>query len=149
MPEESSMVTVPKNAIDLAMCFEGFFAKAYICPAGFATQGFGHLVQSLSVPPITREQGEIWLAQDLQDALHGTIRTCPILVTVPETWLGAIVDFVFNLGAGRLQTSTLRRKINGALWNDVSAELNKWVYGGGRKLKGLVARRQMEGLYFR
>jgi len=139
---------VPSNAIDLAMLFEGFYAKAYICPAGFATQGFGHLVKSLGVPPITREQGQIWLANDLQDALHGTIRICPVLLTVPETWLGAIVDFVFNLGVGRLQSSTLRRRINAGEWDDVPFQLSRWVYGGGRVLKGLVLRREAEGMYF-
>jgi len=142
------MPTVPNNAIDLAISFEGFYAKAYICPAGFATQGYGHLVKSLNVPPITKEQGEIWLAQDLQTALKGTLQVCPVLAFVEENWLGVIVDFTFNLGVGRLRASTLRRKINAEEWDDVPTELRKWVYGGGRKLKGLVLRREAEALFF-
>jgi len=47
-----------------------------------------------------------------------------------------------------LQKSTLRRKINNEEWEDVPAELNKWVYGGGKKLKGLVLRRQADAVYF-
>jgi lysozyme len=139
---------MPSNAIDLAMYFEGFYAKAYYCPAGFITQGYGHLVKSINVPPVTKEKAEELLARDLQDALRGTIKACPILLTVPETWLGAIVDFVFNLGVGRLQTSTLRRKINAELWEDVPEQLNRWVNGGGRRLKGLVLRRQAEAAFF-
>ena len=52
--------------------------------------------------------------------------------------------FTFNLGAGRLQTSTLRRRINHTDWAGAALELRKWVHGGGRVLPGLVARRQAE-----
>lgn len=138
---------VPDNAIRLATVFEGFYAKPYICPAGFWTIGFGRLC-SKDHPPITKAQAEIYLEEDLQDALHGTIRLCPILVKKDSSSLGAIVDFTFNLGVGRLKVSTLRKKINAEEWDDVPAELNKWVYGGGRKLRGLVLRRRMESTYF-
>lgn len=138
---------IPKNSLELASYFEGFYNKPYICPAGFWTIGYGHLCKK-EHPPITKEQGEIYLNEDLQDALRGTIKTCPILISVDANWFGAIVDFVFNLGVGRLQTSTLRRKINAQLWDEVPNELNKWVYGGGKKLKGLVLRRQMEANFF-
>jgi len=67
---------------------------------------------------------------------------------MPEVWLGAICDFVFNLGAGRLQSSTLRRKINTEEWDDVPYELSRWVYGGGKKLRGLVLRREAESAFF-
>ena len=55
-----------------------------------------------------------------------------------------MVDFTFNLDAGRLQTSTLRRRIIQSDWAGASLELRKWVHGGGRVLPGLVARRQAE-----
>ena len=58
--------------------------------------------------------------------------------------LAAIVDFTFNLGAGRLQTSTLRRCINAGNWDRVPQELRRWVRGGGRVLPGLVRRREAE-----
>ena len=138
---------VPNITIDLAMTFEGFYKSPYICPAGFWTIGYGHLCKK-DHPIITEEQAEIYLAEDLQDALLGTVRLCPVLLKEDVNWLGVIVDFVFNLGAGRLQASTLRRKINAELWEDVPNELNRWVYGGGKKLKGLVLRRQAEAAFF-
>jgi lysozyme len=61
---------------------------------------------------------------------------------------GAIMDFVYNLGVGRLQASTLRRKINVQDWRGAAKELRKWVYGGGRKLPGLVLRREAESIFF-
>ena len=69
---------------------------------------------------------------------------CPVLAAEPEVRLSAIVDFTFNLGAGRLQTSTLRRRINQRDWQSAAHELLRWVNGGGRVLPGLVARRTCE-----
>ena len=77
-------------------------------------------------------------------ALDATLRYCPVLATEPEGRLAAIVDFTFNLGAGRLQTSTLRRRVNQKDWSAAALELRRWVYGGGRVLPGLVARREAE-----
>ena len=54
------------------------------------------------------------------------------------------MDFTFNLGAGRLQTSTLRRRLNQRDWLAAGQELRRWVYGGGKILPGLVARREAE-----
>lgn len=146
------MIEVPKAAINLAKHFEGFHrvaradpgrAQPYICPAGYWTIGYGHLCDSKH-PPITEAEAEIYLARDLQTALQATLRYCPVLATEPEARLAAIVDFTFNLGAGRLQTSTLRRRINQKDWRQATSELRRWVYGGGRPLPGLISRRSYE-----
>ena len=149
------MIEVPKTAIELAKRFEGFERRVkrgteitaipYICPAGFWTIGYGHLCDATH-PPITEGEAEIYLALDLQTALVATLRCCPVLATEPDGRLAAIVDFTFNLGAGRLQTSTLRRRVNQREWPAVGTELRRWVYGGGRVLQGLVARREAECL---
>ena len=147
------MIEVPKAAIELAKRFEGFerrvkrgieiTAVPYICPAGFWTIGYGHLCDPKH-PPITEAEAEDYLARDLQSALAATLRYCPVLATEPEARLAAIVDFTFNLGAGRLQTSTLRRRVNQRDWDAAASELRRWVYGGGRPLSGLIARRAAE-----
>lgn len=146
------MIAVPQAAIELAKRFEGFHrvvradpgrAQPYICPAGYWTIGYGHLCEPKH-PPITEAEAEVYLARDLQSALAATLRYCPVLVTESEGRLAAIVDFTFNLGAGRLQTSTLRRRINQRDWAAAATELRRWVYGGGKVLPGLVARRAAE-----
>ena len=152
----AAVIEVPKTAIELAKRFEGFERKVkrgseltaipYICPAGFWTIGYGHLCDAAH-PPITEGEAEIYLTRDLQTALVATLRYCPVLVTEPEGRLAAIVDFTFNLGAGRLQTSTLRRRVNQRDWAAASTELRRWVYGGGRVLPGLVARREAEAAW--
>ena len=146
------MIEVPQAAIDLAKRFEGFcrvpkadpdHAYPYVCPAGFWTIGFGHLCDAKH-PPITLGEGEAYLTTDMADALRATLRYCPVLATEPEGRIAAIVDFTFNLGAGRLQTSTLRRRVNQRDWPGAAQELRRWVYGGGRLLPGLVLRRGAE-----
>ncbi|TXH08879.1 MAG: lysozyme [Gammaproteobacteria bacterium] len=118
-------------------------AIPYICPAGFWTIGYGHFCDPKH-PPITEAEAEAYLARDLQTALAATLRYCPVLATEPESRIAAIVDFTFNLGAGRLQTSTLRRRINQRDWGAAATELRRWVYGGGKVLPGLFARREAE-----
>jgi lysozyme len=146
------VIEVPKTAIELAKRFEGFHrmvradpgrAQPYICPAGYWTIGYGHLCDAKH-PPITEAEAEVYLARDLQTALAATLRYCPVLATEPEGRLAAIVDFTFNLGVGRLQTSTLRRRVNQRDWFAAGQELRRWVYGGGRVLPGLITRRTAE-----
>jgi len=146
------VIAVPQAAIDLAKRFEGFHrvprvdpgrAHPYVCPAGYWTIGYGHLCDPKH-PPITEAEAEGFLAADLKTALNATLRYCPVLATEPEGRLAAIVDFTFNLGAGRLQTSTLRRRLNQRDWPSAASELRRWVYGGGKVLPGLVIRRAAE-----
>ena len=146
------MIDVPQAAIELAERFESFHrvpktdpgrAHPYVCPAGYWTIGYGHLCDPKH-PPITEAEAEIYLVRDLQMAVIAALRYCPVLGTEPEGRLAAIVDFTFNLGAGRLQTSTLRRRINQRDWAVAATELRRWVYGGGKVLPGLVARRGAE-----
>jgi lysozyme len=76
--------------------------------------------------------------------LRATLRYCPVLATESEGRLAAIVDFTFNLGAGRLQASTLRRRVNQRDWSAAGQELRRWIRGGGKVLPGLMVRREAE-----
>ena len=84
-----------------------------------------HAICDPQHPPITREEAEVYLAADLMTALKATLRYCPVLATEPAAQTAATVDFTFTLGAGRLQTSTLRRRINLRDWE------GRWVNCAG------------------
>lgn len=129
--------------------FEGFASRPYLCPAGVASIGFGSTryedgrqVQ-LTDPTITRKRAEqlmLWSVKNVY--LPAVLKLCP---GVPDAYkLAALIDFTFNLGAGRLRASTLRRRVNAQDWAAVPSELRKWTRGGQKVLKGLVARREAE-----
>lgn len=139
--------------IAAALCrrWEGFFARPYLCPAGVPTIGYGatHYLDGRAVrltdSPIGREAAERMLVQMIRRTyLPAVMRLCPVLVRETPERLAAIIDFAFNLGAGRLQAAGLRRRINAGEWDQVPAELRKWVIGGGKVLRGLVLRREAE-----
>ncbi len=124
--------------------FEGFSPVVYRCPAGLATIGYGHVLtpgEQLE-QPMTEAKAHQLLRQDVSIAEHAVIR----LISVPLTQgqFDALVSFTFNLGAGALQRSTLRRVINRGDHAAVPTQLMRWVYAAGRILPGLIARRQAE-----
>lgn len=136
---------MPRSRIELVTAWPA--ATVSICWKDTITPiGYGHLCDPKH-PPITEAEAEVYLARDLQTALTATLRYCPVLATEPEARLAAIVDFTFNLGAGRLQTSTLRRRINQRDWSSAGQELRRWVYSGGKVLPGLVTRREAEAAW--
>jgi lysozyme len=141
-----------KLDIAAALCkqFEGYRGKPYLCPAGVPTIGYGNTYYAdgrkvaLTDAPMSEPDAAALLLQELHHTyLPGVLRQCPILLT-DERKCNAIVDFVYNLGLGRLQTSTLKRKINASDWNAAQEQLMLWTKGGGRVLPGLVKRRSAE-----
>ncbi|MCL6417029.1 lysozyme [Aestuariirhabdus sp. Z084] len=134
---------ITQDGIDLIKRFEGFSSTVYICPAGYPTIGYGHLVRSgESYTEISETEAEELLRKDVESAERAVLR----LVNVPLTdgQFDALVSFTFNLGSGAFQRSTLRRKVNRQAHAEVPAQLMRWVWAGGRKLKGLVNRRKSE-----
>ena len=135
-----------------ALCrqFEGYRAKPYLCPAGVPTIGYGSTYYAdgrkvtLEDAPMSEPDARSLLMYELQHTyLPGTLRQCPSLIA-DERKCNAIVDFCYNLGIGRLQTSTLKRKINAGDWEGAREQLMLWTRGGGKVLPGLVRRREAE-----
>ena len=141
---------VTEAGLDLIKRFEGFSPKIYICPAGYPTIGYGHVVlaheQDQFATGITQAEATELLRKDVRIAERAVLR----LISVPLTdgQFDALVSFTFNLGAGALQRSTLRRKANLGEHEGVPAELMKWVWATGKRLPGLVRRRKAEALVY-
>lgn len=145
-------MSVPGQLVELVKASEGFYrvvrrqpevtAVPYICPAGYWTIGYGVLCQK-DHPPITLAEGEEMLARILPSYVGHALRLSPVLLD-DDRRLTAIADFIFNLGPTRYAASTLRRRVNARDWPAARVEIRRWVYGGGRKLPGLVLRREAE-----
>jgi len=138
------------EALDLIRKFEGFSEKMYLCPAGYLTVGYGHRVKISEkerfAAGITEPEAADVLKQDVMVAEQAVLR----LISVPLTdgQFGALVSFTYNLGAGALQRSALRQKVNRQEYTEVPAEFMKWVWAKGKKLKGLIERRAAETLLY-
>src|SRR3954463_8849553 len=108
------MRCVTNNGLDLIRRFEGFSPVAYICPAGYPTIGYGHLITKSdkgNFPNnIDELQAQELLRQDVAIAENAVLR----LINVPLTngQFDALVSFTFNLGSGAIQRSSLRHKVN-------------------------------------
>ena len=139
---------ITQEGIDLIKRFEGFSPTVYFCPAGYPTIGYGHVVKKGEdfSDGITQGEAEELLRLDAQIAERAVLR----LITVPLTdgQFDALVSFTYNLGSGALQRSTLRRVINRQNHHNVPDQLMRWVWAGGRKLRGLVRRREAEALLY-
>jgi len=130
--------------VSLIKKWEGFVNHVYLCAAGYPTIGFGHVVlKGETFTTITEEEAEELLKKDLGKAERAVTRL--IRVPLTENQFAALVSFTFNLGSGALQRSTLRIKLNRGEYEEVPTELMKWVWAGGKKLKGLQRRRKAEG----
>lgn len=143
------MASAVDAAASLARRFEGLYLIPYLCPAGVPTVGYGATYYEdgtrvqLTDPPITRERAEellLWMVKTKY--LPAVVQLCPGL-DHPDR-LAALIDFAFNLGAGNLKTSTLRKRVNAGEWDAVPDELRKWNKAGGRVLRGLTIRREVE-----
>lgn len=144
------MKTALAVATSLCKHFEGLYLKPYRCPAGVATIGYGTTYKpdgrtvTMQDAPITKETAEAWLKHQLQtECLPAAVRMTPALVS-NEPAIGAIADFIYNLGASRYKTSTLRHRLNTRNWSEAQYEINRWTRAGSRVLRGLQLRREAE-----
>lgn len=141
---------VSQQGLALIKLFEGFSPTIYLDAAGLPTIGYGHLLRpgeaEMFARGISEEAGIALLIKDVQKAEQAVLR----LVHVPlsEGQFDALVSFTFNLGSGALQRSTLRRKVNREEHADVPPEFMRWVWAGGKKLRGLIQRREAEAALY-
>ena len=147
-----------KSAYVLIHTFEGCRLHAYKCPAGVWTIGWGHTAGVYERMTITREQANEFLEQDIrifEDNLTFALGLddndrMPNGLPISQHQFDALLSFTFNVGTGNLARSTLLRKVKANPKDpSIRGEFSRWVYGGGKRLPGLVRRRKMEAdLYF-
>lgn len=142
-----------ENCLALIRAHEGLRLKAYRCPAGVWTIGFGHTGDVLPGSSVDPVLAEFLLQLDAAEAAKALER-----LPLNQNQFDALVSFVFNLGPGRLPNdprgpagflgSTMRRLIVDGLYAQAAAQFPRWVYANGRKLPGLVVRREDERALF-
>ena len=128
------------------MVMEGLRLEAYEDAAGVPTIGYGHTKDVRMGDRISEYWAKELLRDDIDEA-EQQVKELGIART--EGQLDALTSFVFNLGIGRLKESTLLRVIReGGSKQQIRKEFKRWVYAGGKKLPGLVTRREWEAKRF-
>lgn len=140
---------ISQKGVDLIKHYEGFRSTPYYCSAGKLTIGYGHVIlahELETLKKVTKEEAEKILKKDVFQAEVGVAR----LVRVPlkQHQYDALVSFVFNLGAMRLEGSTLLVRVNQGYHDEAAEEFKRWVYAGGKKVKGLILRREVESAIY-
>jgi lysozyme len=131
---------------ELTEKFEGLRLSAYLDANKVPTIGYGHTSGVSLGMTCTQEQADTWLSQDIEWAA-----TCvKNLVKVPLTQnqFDALVDFVYNIGSGNFEKSTLLKVLNQGQYVWAESLFHTWVYAGGVTQSGLVARREAEANMF-
>ncbi|MBN9564934.1 MAG: lysozyme [Alphaproteobacteria bacterium] len=137
------MRTISSKGLALIKHFEGFKDKPYTCPGGYVTIGYGHVIgKDEEFKTLIEHEAEELLIHDAQKALHALSRLVKIPLTQPQ--VDALISFIFNLGAGAFQRSTLRASINRRDHTQACLEFLKWTKASGKVLSGLLKRRQAE-----
>jgi GH24 family phage-related lysozyme (muramidase) len=137
-----------KNGVDLIKNFEGFRNKAYKCPAGVWTAGFGSTGPDIGPNTVfTAEQAEARLQNDVkrfEDVVNNSV-----FVKLNQNEFDALVSFVYNVGPAAFRGSTLLKNLNeGADRTIVASEFPRWVRADGSVNQGLINRRQAEKSLF-
>lgn len=128
------------------MEMEGLCLEAYEDVGGVPTIGYGHTRGVKMGDRISKYWAKELLVQDIEEVEH---QVKALKVAHTEGQLDALVSFAFNLDIGRLMESTLLKVIReGGSKQQITREFKRWVYAGGKKLRGLEKRREWEAKRF-
>ncbi len=139
----------PDTVLDVAankltIPFEGEVLHPYLDPDGIWTIGTGSIWDlsgrrvTASTPPISHAQNIILLHQEMRFALRVVENDVLVPLTVNEE--AALVDFVFNVGAGNFEASTLLRDLRAKNYAGAADEFLRWDHAGAAVLAGLARR---------
>lgn len=130
---------------------EGLRLRAYKCPAGVWTIGYGHTKGVTPGQSITREKADQYFDEDLYSIAEYPVSDILYKngVKVSQDQFDALCSFVYNVGMGNFKKSTLLRKV---LVNpndtSIAGEFAKWNKSHGKELTGLTIRREFEAYWY-
>ena len=134
---------ISEKGINLIKNFEGCHLKAYICPAGKWTIGYGHTGKDIKEGlVITQEQAEHYLHNDV--IIHSANVSRLVKRPLTQNQFDALVSFEYNVGYGNFASSTMLKLLNKGAYKLAAEQFDRWVFANKKKLEGLVKRRQAE-----
>ncbi|MEI6221155.1 MAG: lysozyme [bacterium] len=139
----ASVMHISEQGIAMIKKYEGFRSCAYwdikMWTIGYGSAGKkGQCISEVEADKILRDQVYV-----KEIAVHRLVK-----VALTQQQYDSLVSFTYNMGAGALEGSDLLKTLNAGKYNEVPAQLARWVHGGGQKLGGLVKRRAEEAKAF-
>ena len=134
------------EGLSLIKKFEGLELEAYKCAAGVWTIGYGHIKDVKEGDEISKAEADEMLVHEIEE-YENYVNTA-VNVPLSQNQFDAIVSWVFNLGNGNLQASTMLKVINSGDHAGVPAQIKRWNKAGGKVLEGLIRRREAEALLY-
>jgi len=140
-------LTYSTNGLALTEQFEGCRLTAYQDQVGVWTIGYGHTGSDVAPGlTITQAQAQALLLQDVNGAVDCVNNSVQVKLTQGE--FDALVDFVFNVGAGAFKNSRMLRALNAGDFAGAASQFVLWDHAGGVAVPGLLRRRQAEAVLF-
>ena len=142
------LLRINEAGLELIKHWEGWRESPYLCSAARPTIGYGSTwdrngdAVTLDHPDITQEQGEYLLLREVRHSEKAIRRLVKSELT--ENMFSSLCSFIYNVGSGNFQKSTMRMKLNRGQHESAADEFSKWVKAGGRRIRGLVRRRKQE-----
>lgn len=131
----------PAIAADFVAQFEGLRLKAYRCPAGVLTIGYGHTGPDVTEGlEITEKRAKVLLCEDL--AKHAQALSRYVNIPINANQYVALLSLAFNVGVHAVASSTLLRLINTGRNQEAADQFLRWNKSGGKVLDGLTGRSQ-------
>jgi len=139
-------VIVGPRGLELVKRYEQLRLRAYLpTPEDVPTIGWGHTRGVALGLTCTPEQADVWLVEDLADAMSA-VDEVPVQLT--QNQYDALVSFVFNCGTGAFRASTMRRLLDGGHYGLAAEQFARWNKQKGKVLNGLTKRRAEEAALF-
>jgi lysozyme len=151
LPEGVELRPVYEKGIHCTKTSEGFRGRLYHDVVRFCTIGYGHLIRRGPCDGseseefrrgITEPRGTEILVNDMGIAQRAVMMMTSRDLT--DGQFAALVDFTFNVGTGKLKTSSLLKAVNAKQFDRVPAQFRRWMIAGGKEVNGLKVRRERE-----
>lgn len=149
-------MTLSNSGAALIAEFEGFSAKPYKDPASGGepiTIGYGSTYYpsgkkvTMQDQPVTKEQALSYLKDHVDHKISGWLTAN--VPGISQAQFDALCSFIYNLGLGNFQQSSLLRDIKaGKDCTTITADFMKWNRASGKVMDGLTKRRQKEALLY-